>query len=52
MHAAANNDENADANQDAGEKKNKRPVKWSDEEERLFLEGLELYGREWDKVCV
>jgi len=23
---------------------------WTDEEEKLFLEGLELYGRDWGKV--
>ena len=23
---------------------------WTDEEEKLFLEGLELYGRDWSKV--
>ena len=27
-----------------------RVGKWTEEEESLFLESLELYGRDWDKV--
>lgn len=26
--------------------------RWTDEEEKLFLEALELYGRDWDKVLL
>lgn len=39
-----------DGGVEGGKKPHKTPQKWSEEEERLFLEGLELYGREWEKV--
>eukprot|EP00941_MAST-03F_sp_MAST-3F-sp1_P006331 g6331.t1 len=34
-----------------GKKVRKKPRKWTDEEEKLFLEALDLYGRDW-KSCV
>ncbi|XP_063934824.1 histone H2A deubiquitinase MYSM1-like isoform X2 [Zophobas morio] len=32
-------------------KDKKTPRSWSQEEQRLFLEGLELYGRDWEKLA-
>jgi len=30
--------------------KNTNSGKWTDDEEKRFLEGLELFGRDWGKV--
>eukprot|EP00854_Cymbomonas_tetramitiformis_P026167 gene26167-32063_t len=36
---------------DTGKKREGGPRAWTAEEERLFLEALELYGREWKKAA-
>eukprot|EP00027_Filamoeba_sp_ATCC50430_P003224 CAMPEP_0168557022 /NCGR_PEP_ID=MMETSP0413-20121227/9196_1 /TAXON_ID=136452 /ORGANISM="Filamoeba nolandi, Strain NC-AS-23-1" /LENGTH=538 /DNA_ID=CAMNT_0008588011 /DNA_START=98 /DNA_END=1711 /DNA_ORIENTATION=- len=52
--ASAKKEKQTEPKTDNNQKKDKKPrkesVKWSDEEEKLFLEGLELHGRDWDKV--
>lgn len=41
----------APANEAEGAKKPKKaPQKWSEAEEILFLEGLDLHGRGWEQV--
>jgi len=32
-------------------KPRKRPRPWSQEEEKLFLEGLEIFGRDWHQIA-
>eukprot|EP00511_Aplanochytrium_stocchinoi_P005909 CAMPEP_0204842726 /NCGR_PEP_ID=MMETSP1346-20131115/47560_1 /ASSEMBLY_ACC=CAM_ASM_000771 /TAXON_ID=215587 /ORGANISM="Aplanochytrium stocchinoi, Strain GSBS06" /LENGTH=264 /DNA_ID=CAMNT_0051981743 /DNA_START=272 /DNA_END=1062 /DNA_ORIENTATION=+ len=41
---------NANGNGNDGNTKKFTPRRWTDDEEKLFLEGLELHGRDWRKI--